>query len=328
MDATRTQNWPVRAVTGAPDPRLLRDIGALVAAALESDGVPPLSEQTLVDLRAEQAKPDSLLVLATYPPDEPDDPATGEDLAGAAVIVTTQEGSVLEIVVHPNYRNQGVGALLVDRLKELRGLEGLKAWSHGNQEAAADLAARYGFTAVRELWRMRLSRPEQSGEALPEPQLAAPYILRTFVPGQDEDEWLRANAAAFADHPEQGGMTGADLQARMEEQWFDPAGFFLAVVPEAGAAGTIAGFCWTKVHPARAGHPPLGEIYAVGVVPGAQGTGLGKALTIAGLRHLQQAGLQAIMLYVDADNAPAVALYHRLGFTGWDADVMYAAATV
>jgi mycothiol synthase len=61
------------------------------------------------------------------------------------------------------------------------------------------------------------------------------------------------------------------------------------------------------------------------VTPQAQGRGLGKALTIAGIRHLQAQGLNAIMLYVDADNRAAVALYRKLGFTRWDVDVMYAA---
>jgi mycothiol synthase len=65
-------------------------------------------------------------------------------------------------------------------------------------------------------------------------------------------------------------------------------------------------------------------VYVVGVTPEAQGRGLGKALTVAGIEYLHRRGLQAIMLYVDADNTAAVALYRRLGFTRWDVDVMYA----
>ena len=30
------------------------------------------------------------------------------------------------------------------------------------------------------------------------------------------------------------------------------------------------------------------------------------------------------MLYVEADNSPAIAVYERLGFTHWDTDVMFA----
>jgi mycothiol synthase len=51
--------------------------------------------------------------------------------------------------------------------------------------------------------------------------------------------------------------------------------------------------------------------------------GLGKALTVAGIRHLQDKGLHAVMLYADAGNTAAVALYHSLGFVRWDVDVMY-----
>ncbi len=308
------------AAKGAADPQLLKDVKALAAAAEESDGNPPLSEQTLVTLRASDADAGAhtVLTLALYSPDEKSDPATAQDLAGVAVVIEEPDGTgVLEIAVHPSYRNQGVADRLVGELKKTRGFTGLKAWSHGNHEAAAELAARYGYGPVRELWKMRLT---SATAELPDVPLPEGATLRAFVPGRDEDAWLAANRAAFSHHAEQGNMTRADLDARMAEPWFDPAGFLLAV----DSADRILGFHWTKVHPRHGDHPAIGEVYVVGVTPAAQGTGLGKALTVAGIRHLQHKGLHAVMLYVDADNIPAVSLYRRLGFTRWDVDVMYA----
>lgn len=333
MSPAYPENWPVLAATGAVPAQLLSDITALAAAAEESDGNPPLSEQTLVSLRSAGAADRSLLALALYSPaggtgaDSGAEQASlqqdgsGQDLAGVAVVVGEPDGSgVLEMAVHPSYRNQGVADRLLQELRDTRGFAGLSAWSHGNHEAAAELAARYGFGAVRELWKMRLSTAAEPGVALPQVALPAGVTLRGFVPGQDEEAWLAANRAAFAHHPEQGNMTRADLDARIAEPWFDPAGFLLAV----DGAGRILGFHWTKVHPGHGGHPALGEVYVVGVTPAAQGTGLGKALTVAGINYLQGQGLHALMLYVDADNTPAVSLYRRLGFTRWDVDVMYA----
>jgi mycothiol synthase len=123
------------------------------------------------------------------------------------------------------------------------------------------------------------------------------------------------NAAAFAHHPEQGSLTQRDLDDRIGETWFDPAGFFLAF-----RGSAPAGFHWTKVHAAER----LGEVYVVGVSPQEQGGGLGRALTSLGLRHLaRDRGLPTAMLYVDADNVPAVTVYQRLGFTTHETDLMY-----
>ena len=67
-------------------------------------------------------------------------------------------------------------------------------------------------------------------------------------------------------------------------------------------------------------------MYVVGVSPRAQGGGLGRLLTLTGLQHLAARGLDEVLLYVEADNAPAVAVYGRLGFTHAAADthVQYA----
>lgn len=320
MTPAHPQKWPVHVVRGGVDQQLLKDCRDLLAAAEESDGNPSISEQTLVTMRAGDSAEHTLLTLALYAPDEDSDPVTGQDLAGFAVVVEEQDGTgILEIAVHPSYRNQGVADRLVGALKEVRGFDGLKAWSHGNHEAAADLAARYGYAPVRELWKMRMTT---AGADLPDAALPDGVAIRAFVPGKDEEAWLAANRAAFAHHPEQGGLTRADLDARMAEDWFDPAGFLLAE----GRDGRLLGYHWTKVHPRHGEHPAIGEVYVVGVTPEAQGMGLGKALTIAGIKHLRDAGLNGVMLYVDVDNAPAVALYRRLGFTRWDMDVMYGPA--
>ena len=199
MTPAHPEKWPVLVVKGGVDDQLLKDFRGLLSAAEESDGNPSLSEQTVVTLRAGDSSEHSLLSLALYAPDEDSDPATGQDLAGFAVVVEESDGGgVLEIAVHPTYRNQGVADRLVGALKTARGLDGLKAWSHGNHEAAADLAARYGFGPVRELWKMRLAT---ASAELPDAGLPDGVSLRAFVPGQDEDAWLAANREAFAHHP-------------------------------------------------------------------------------------------------------------------------------
>ncbi|ARE75834.1 MULTISPECIES: mycothiol synthase [unclassified Streptomyces] len=221
------------------------------------------------------------------------------------------EAPAAELVVHPALRGRGHGRAMGTALLAASGKR-LRVWAHGGKSAARHLAQVLGLTLFRELRQLR--RPLTDGAPLPEPVLPPGVSVRTFVPGADNAAWLAANAAAFAHHPEQGSLTRRDLEDRIAQPWFDPKGFFLAE-----RDGELVGFHWTKVHAAER----LGEVYVVGVRPGAQGGGLGKALTAIGLRHLAAQGLPTAMLYVDADNPAALSVYEGLGFTTHEVDLMY-----
>jgi mycothiol synthase len=231
--------------------------------------------------------------------------------------------------VAPDARGAGVGRALADAVLDALPAAEITAWSHGNHPAAARLAADLGFARTRDLWVMR--RPLTADPPLPAVAPADGITVRTFTPGEDEEPFLALNAEAFVDHPEQGKMTRSDLDARMAEPWFDPDGFFVAVdaAAPAGPANdavespSLLGFHWTKVH--RDQDPPVGEVYVVGISPAAQGRGLGTLLTLTGLHHLRDRGLDEVILYVEGDNAPAIAVYSGLGFThaAEDTDLQY-----
>ena len=307
-------------VVGPLDADEVQAVSALVEAATEADGVRPLSEHVMLHLRYggdERVRN----VLAW----------SGTTLLAYGHLDVTDEvaGASAELVVHPAHRGRGLGRAIVSATLAETPDGRLRLWAHGEHPGAAALARSMGFRQSRALWQMRRSLYA----ALPPAELPAGVEVRTFEPGRDDEAWVRLNATAFRDHPEQGSWTVDDLHRREGEPWFDPAGFFLA---ERGDA--LVGFHWTKVHGGEGdhhrhpdgphaheghGHDPIGEVYVVGVDPAERGTGLGRALTLVGLRHLRHLGLPDAMLYVDADNAPAIRLYTGLGFTRWETDVMF-----
>jgi mycothiol synthase len=299
----------------------------LVDAATDADGVRPLSEQSLLAVRGRVGH--SPMHMLSY---------AGPRLVGYAQLADDSG----ELVVVPDARRRGVGSALLAALPPET-----RIWSHGDLEPATAFAAARDLVVVRELWV--LGRRFADSPPLPEVVLQDGLVARSFRPGRDEEEWLRVNAAAFAHHAEQGRMTLADLEARMAEPWFDPAGLLL-VVP-ADDPDRVAAFHWTKTHSpdkgrahnrgearvgrapkggeARVGRAPnerealVGEVYVVGVDPAYQGQGLGRPLTLLGLHHLQDVGVDDVILYVDGDNPAALKVYRGLGFSTRSVDRMY-----
>ena len=257
-------------------------VGELCRVIEDEDGAPPLSDQALSRLRSADVR--HTLVIE------------GQRVLGYA----QRDGDGVEIAAAPE---------AVDELIDAVTGPGLLVWSHGRRSRLVEPFESRGFGRARELHQLR--RPLDRVDD--DPPLPEGIVVRGFRPGRDDAAWLALNAAAFVHHPEQGRMTQADLDARMAEPWFDPAGFLVAA-----RGDDLVAFHWTKVHPGG-----LGEVYVLGVSPDAQGLGLGGALLVRGLRHLRAVGCSDALLYVDGDNPAALHLYERDGFARYDLDVQW-----
>jgi mycothiol synthase len=229
---------------------------------------------------------------------------------GQRVVGYAQQDPALgtaQLCVHPDARGAGLGTALCTAV--LADAPGTELWAFGNLRAAQAIATKLGYVSVREL--LILERPltlDESPAPVPEG-----ITIRGFQP-DDEAAILAVNAAAFAHHPEQGGMDHANFVERTEQPWFEPEGLLVAV----DATGTMLGFHWTKRH-----GPQVGEVYVIATAPDAAGKGLGSALLTAGLAHLAAVGCTHVILYVESDNA-ALRLYRRHGFVVARSDVVYA----
>lgn len=356
----------LRLVAPAPSPQLLEFFSSLQASALQFDAAPPFSDQSQVEITkalTDPSWPERLKIFQLLNQAEP---------LGLAIFVKEGQAWVLEAALLPAYRGRGWGRFLLEESLKAFRPEQLKAWVHGGSDpqspaqlAALTLAASLGWELERELYKLALPLTDQvrahlQAAALETP-LPAGLLLRPYQL-KDASAWVALNARAFADHPEQGRLTEADLSARLAQDWFRPEGFFLA---EEEATGALAGYHWTKIPqsetpqsevpqseiPAQEAAEQLaeGEVYALGIDPSWQGRGLGRSLTLSGLAYLAQARseqarseqtrseqtqdqkthsepgrlLDRLVLYVDASNTPAFSLYSSLGFSPLSLDRQY-----
>lgn len=276
-------------------PEQTAEVLAVADEARKADGIDPFNEQARLDIASGRRT------------------AQLAEAHGVPVAAAVTGRDELDLVIAPGERGRGHGTAFLELL--LPELEAdVSAWSHGDHPAARALASSHGFEAVRTLLELRL--PDLAAALRNDAAVPADGIrLSPFDPARDSSDWLRLNARTFAAHPEQGAVTATDLAERMAEPWFEAEDFLVA----RGADGRMLGYDWLKLEPGS----DDGEIYVLGVDPGAAGSGLGRALLEAGLRRMLARGRSQASLYVEGDNARAVALYRRAGFVDAAVDVQF-----
>jgi mycothiol synthase len=229
-------------------------------------------------------------------------------------------------VVHPEWRRQGIGQRLLKRAHQ-QAQERLGEVT--SDKAYFDAYCEYraaGRMALFESFSMRpvryfLDMAYASLEDIPEPQFPPDIAVRAWVRGQDDEATLAAFNEAFADH--------WDFKPEPLEEWLHWANLprFRPELNLLATAGEeIAGLCLcdvNKAHIARIGRRE-GWVDVLGVRRPYRHQGLGRALLLAGLHAMKEAGMESAMLGVDAESLTgATRLYESVGFVEHRRFVLY-----
>jgi mycothiol synthase len=190
----------------------------------------------------------------------------------------------------------------------LKGVQGdvasrpTEVWLRGASTADLAVAQTHGLVPVRTLQVLR------AGLTTPDVRAPLPAGLSSRAAREAD---VRALARLLADvYPDARAWDEEGLRIRRSSPWFRDEDVLLAVDDD----GWIAAVHWMKCRDAT-----TGEIHNLAVHPQRQGIGLGAAMLDLGLAHLSEAGCGEVLLWVDAMNPAALAVYASRGFVwAWD----------
>lgn len=257
------------------------------------------------------------------------------ELATSTRLVAAPDGSIVGFVelwdhidppvnpwiwqrVHPLWHSSGIGCALVTWALDtsLRALDRLPADARLAPKIAApsthrpsiELFDSMGLTPCRYSWRMLIDLHEP----VPEPQWPAGIEVRTLRFPEDLEATFRAEEEAFEEHWGYVKISFEEGFRYWKSQRFEASGlkpelWFLAL-----AGDQIAGLVNSQERAPTDARK--GWIHTLGVRKAYRRRGLGQALLLHTFRALQQRGVPAAYLFVDAANKTgATRLYQRVG---------------
>jgi mycothiol synthase len=214
----------------------------------------------------------------------------------------------LEIAVHPEWRNKGIGSalyrLIEERARNLKAPHLTTPVFLGAGESCPQTVSflqHRGFFQDSSYWQMRIDNLAFQ----PAPEWPEGFTTRSFQNiEQDAERWADLVRIAFREP-----ASGPRVIAQLNEPGASPNGYFFAVEEATGLeVGTSRGRIDIS------GGKPTGYVGTVGVLSEYRGRGLAQALIWQTIAYLRSQGAEAATLFVEGSNQRAHRLYEWMGW--------------
>ena len=231
-------------------------------------------------------------------------------IASGMLFAQIKERSALDLLVHPSWRRQGVGRLMLNHLMEESHKIGADYANYeilDTSSAGIALLKEADFEAFSHAWILRAPAEVE----FPAPAWPEGYEARSYAAVNNVDVVVEAMNRGYGDlwgHHENtaGGITAEDAQRSL--QMFDPQAVFIAFAPDGSPAGL------TRVE--RVEQLGIAEdlLDGPGIASEHRALQLHTPLTLHALSWLRSKGRNPVRLESWGDSAETIAQYEALGF--------------
>jgi mycothiol synthase len=287
----------------------ITDIPALLRLRLEAEAV---------DQEGNQVDEQALIAQLRLPGHDPNhdrwvivSPQDPNALIGSCLVWLPPDTDLVKmnLLVHPAWRQQGLGSLLfaraLERARDLRG-KNLQAFGSTRNAGVEAFMLKHDFSKEGAYRLMRQPMPER----LPTPVLPYGYRLSTYAEVQDLSTLTYAMNVCY-----QGLWGHQEVSETQMASWlpeFNQQALFLVYSP----SGKVVGISRVDIDADRCTQNgiPTGYIDAPGFHHHHRRMDLYRALLMTGLRWLQAQDIQLIEMESWGDKLEIINLYRSLGF--------------
>jgi ribosomal protein S18 acetylase RimI-like enzyme len=234
-------------------------------------------------------------------------------LVAAGTIFTQQTSplsSRITVQVHPDFRNRGIGSMVLEHLLEIgkkRESTVFRCRIPSFRADAISLAEFHGFEYDFSWIKMRLDYDQPLTQEIQSQELS----FRLLDPKRELKRWSELHNGIYEGSYDSSLATVESMKAQVKHVNFDPR---LLVVCELNSKPIGIGSGWSASSDTGNHTNRILQIQGIGILPKYRGRGYGQALLVEILNRAFEIGYRAAELVVHNANRAAIGMYAKYKF--------------